>query len=221
MPQWIPQAGASIFFGSIAVAIVIAFLVGRWAKRRQMETGQSFPIIRASFAIIFGLPLVVLFLTGVPFQPEYAELGGFNFRGGMTVQPEFMALLLGLALYTGAFIAEIVRSGIVAVSHGQTEAAYSLGLRPNPTMRLIIIPQALRVIIPPLTSQYLNLTKNSSLAVAIGYPDLVAVFSNTVGNQTGQAVEVILMTMAVYMTLSLLTSAFMNWFNSRVALVER
>jgi general L-amino acid transport system permease protein len=132
-----------------------------------------------------------------------------------------MALLLGLALYTGAFIAEIVRSGIVAVSHGQTEAAYSLGLRPNPTMRLIIIPQALRVIIPPLTSQYLNLTKNSSLAVAIGYPDLVAVFSNTVGNQTGQAVEVILMTMAVYMTLSLLTSAFMNWFNSRVALVER
>jgi general L-amino acid transport system permease protein len=139
----------------------------------------------------------------------------------MTVQPEFMALLLGLALYTGAFIAEIVRSGIVAVSHGQTEAAYSLGLRPNPTMRLIIIPQALRVIIPPLTSQYLNLTKNSSLAVAIGYPDLVAVFSNTVGNQTGQAVEVILMTMAVYMTLSLLTSAFMNWFNSRVALVER
>ena len=221
IPQFIPEAGATAVFVSVAVALAVTFGVGRWAKARPARTGQAFPTIRIGIAIIIGLPLLVFFLTGTPFTMEYPELGGFNFRGGNAVHPEFMALLLGLSLYTGAFIAEIVRSGIKAVSHGQTEAAFSLGLRPNTTMRLIIIPQALRVIIPPLTSQYLNLTKNSSLAVAIGYPDLVAVFSNTVGNQTGQAVEVILMTMLVYITLSLLTSAFMNWFNARVALVER
>ena len=141
--------------------------------------------------------------------------------GGTVIRPEFIALLLGLSLYTASFIAEIVRAGILAVAKGQTEAAYALGLSPNHTSRLVIIPQAMRVIIPPLTSQYLNLTKNSSLAVAIGYPDLVAVFGGTVLNQTGQAVEVITITMLVYLTISLLTSAFMNWFNARVALVER
>lgn len=220
-PEFIPGAGASFVFAAAAIAIAAAVGLARWARARQERTGQTFPTIRTGIAIIVLLPTMAFFLMGSPFTVEYPELGGFNFRGGMTVQPEFMALLLGLSLYTGAFIAEIVRSGIKAVSHGQTEAAFSLGLRPNATMRLIIIPQALRVIIPPLTSQYLNLTKNSSLAVAIGYPDLVAVFSNTVGNQTGQAVEVILMTMLVYITISLLTSAFMNWFNARVALVER
>ena len=149
------------------------------------------------------------------------ELAGFNFRGGATVTPEFLALMLGLVIYTASFIAEIVRAGILAVSHGQTEASLSLGLDRGKTLRLIIVPQALRVIIPPLTNQYLNLTKNSSLAVAIGYPDLVSIFAGTVLNQTGQAVEVIMMTMVVYLTLSLLTSAFMNWFNSRIALRER
>jgi general L-amino acid transport system permease protein len=171
--------------------------------------------------MVIGLPLVAFLVTGMPVSMEYASLQGFNMVGGWVIQPEFMALLLGLSLYTASFIAEIVRAGILAVSRGQTEAAFALGLRPNLTSRLVIVPQAMRVIIPPLTSQFLNLTKNSSLAVAIGYPDLVSIFGGTVLNQTGQAVEVISITMLVYLTLSLLTSAFMNWFNSRVALVER
>lgn len=221
MPKWIPEAGASMVVIAVALGIVAAFVTARWAKRRQMATGQAFPTVRVALSLIFGLPLIAMVLTGTPFTAEYPELRGFNYQGGFSVRPEFMALLLGLSLYTASFIAEIVRSGILAVSKGQTEAAYSLGLRPNATMRLVIIPQALRVIIPPLTSQYLNLTKNSSLAVAVGYPDLVSVFSGTVANQTGQAVEVISMTMLVYLSLSLMTSAFMNWFNARVALVER
>jgi general L-amino acid transport system permease protein len=164
---------------------------------------------------------MVFLVTGAPLAFEYPELAGFNFVGGFHIKPEFMALLLGLVLYTATYIGEIVRAGILAVAHGQTEAAYALGFRPGFTLRLIVIPQALRVIIPPLTSQYLNLTKNSSLAVAVGYPDLVSVFSGTVLNQTGQAVEVIFITMMVYLSISLATSAFMNWFNRRVALVER
>ena len=145
---------------------------------------------------------------------------GFNFVGGTTILPELIALLLSLSIYTASFIAEIVRAGILAVSHGQTEAAHALGLRAQPTLRLVVIPQALRVIIPPLTSQYLNLTKNSSLAVAIAYPDLVAM-GGVVMNQSGRAVEVVLIWMFVYLTISLLTSAFMNWYNARVRLVER
>jgi general L-amino acid transport system permease protein len=171
--------------------------------------------------LIFGFPIVVFLLSGMPITFEYAELKGFNMRGGTVIIPEFMSLVLALSLYTASFIAEIVRAGILAVSHGQTEAAHALGLRNGPTLRLVVIPQAMRVIIPPLTSQYLNLTKNSSLAVAIAYPDLVSVFAGTVLNQTGQAVEIILMTMAVYLTLSILTSMFMNWYNARMALVER
>jgi general L-amino acid transport system permease protein len=148
-------------------------------------------------------------------------MGRFNIRGGIELLPEFMALLFGLVIYTAAFIAEVVRAGILAVPKGQTEAAYSLGLRPGPTLRLVVVPQAMRVIVPPLTSQYLNLTKNSSLAVAIGYPDLVQIFAGTVLNQTGQAVEVVVITMAVYLTISLVTSLLMNIYNRRVALVER
>jgi general L-amino acid transport system permease protein len=157
----------------------------------------------------------------MPLTFDYPELKGFNFQGGMVVQPEFMALLLGLSIYTASFIAEIVRAGIMGVSKGQKEAARAIGLSNGQMLRLVVIPQAARIIIPPLTSQYLNLTKNSSLAVAIGYPDFVSVFTGTVLNQTGQAVEIILLTMAVFLTLSLLTSAFMNWFNTRMALVER
>jgi len=156
-----------------------------------------------------------------PIGLNYAELKGFNFVGGMRIIPELIALLWAISFYTAAFIAEIVRAGILAVSHGQTEAAHALGLRAAPTLRLVVIPQALRIIIPPLTSQYLNLTKNSSLATAIGYPDLVAVFMGTTLNQTGQAVEIVGMTMGVYLTISLLISAFMNWYNKRKALVER
>jgi general L-amino acid transport system permease protein len=177
--------------------------------------------VYVSLAIILGLPLLAAVVTGFPLNWEYPELKGFNFRGGLVVIPEFVSMLLALSFYTASFIAEIVRAGIQSVSHGQSEAAHSLGLKPSPTLQLVIMPQALRVIIPPLTSQYLNLTKNSSLAVAIAYPDLVSVFAGTVLNQTGQAVEIIAITMAVYLSLSLIISMFMNWYNKRIALVER
>lgn len=216
-------------FESGAVAIAIAFAIGvvgtivlaRWAKRRQELTGQRFPVFLSALGLIIGLPVLATLATGVPVTWEYPVLKGFNFQGGLVVIPEFMALLLALVAYTGAFIGEIVRAGIQSVSRGQTEAAHSLGVRPGPTLRLVIIPQALRVIIPPLTSQFLNLTKNSSLAAAIGYPELVAVFSGTVLNQTGQAVECIALTMLVYFTISLCISLYMNWYNKRMALVER
>jgi general L-amino acid transport system permease protein len=176
-------------------------------------------------ALVLGLPLAtwgVLALVGAdPVTVEVPVKGTFNLRGGLQLYPEFVALVLGLTLYTAAFIAEVVRAGIQAVSRGQTEAARALGLQPGPTLRLVVIPQAMRVIVPPLTSQYLNLTKNSSLAVAIGYPDLVQVFMGTVLNQTGQAVEVVAITMAVYLSISLVTALVMNVYNRRVALVER
>jgi general L-amino acid transport system permease protein len=206
---------------ALLVAIVAVVVLARWARRRQLATGQLFPTFWTSVAILLGLPILVFLATGAPLAFEFPQLKGFNFVGGWNIKPEFIALLLGLSLYTATYIAEIVRAGILAVAHGQTEAAYALGLRAGPALRLVVIPQAMRVIIPPLTSQYLNLTKNSSLAVAVGYPDLVAVFAGTVLNQTGQAVEVIFLTMVVYLAISLATSLFMNWFNRRVALVER
>jgi general L-amino acid transport system permease protein len=201
------------------VAAAIAYRI--WAKRRQNATGQQAPVLLVTLAFVIVLPLVVLALSGFPLTFKYPQSGRFNIQGGLEILPEFMALLFGLVLYTAAFIAEVVRAGIRSVAKGQTEAAYSLGLRPGPTLRLVVVPQAMRVIIPPLTSQYLNLTKNSSLAVAIGYPDLVQIFAGTVLNQTGQAVEVIAITMAVYLTISLATSALMNLYNRHIALVER
>ena len=221
IPRIIPEDGASLVLYAAILALIAWFVIGNWAKKRQIATGQQFPVFLTGMGLLIGLPLLAALVTGIPFSTEYASLQGFNMGGGWVIQPEFMALLLGLSLYTAAFIAEIVRAGILAVSRGQTEASFALGLRPGHTNRLVIIPQAMRVIIPPLTSQYLNLTKNSSLAVAIGYPELVSVFGGTVLNQTGQAVEVLAITMGVYLTISLLTSAFMNWFNSKVALVER
>ncbi|HEX2134932.1 MAG TPA: ABC transporter permease subunit, partial [Microvirga sp.] len=195
------------------------------AKREQEQTGRQHPVGLTALALILGLPALVWLALAVignsPITFDMPEQQRFNLRGGMQILPEFVALLLGLVIYTAAFIAEIVRAGILAVSKGQTEAAYSLGLRPGLTTRLVIIPQAMRVIIPPLTSQYLNLIKNSSLAVAIGYPDLVQVFMGTVLNQTGQAIEVVAITMGVYLTISLLTSFFMNVYNRRMAIVER
>ena len=171
--------------------------------------------------LIVGLPSLAALVFGDPFHWTVPELKGFNFRGGWVLIPELMALTLALTVYTAAFIAENVRSGIQAVSHGQTEAARSLGLPAAKTLRLVIIPQALRVIIPPLTSQYLNLTKNSSLAAGIGYPDMVSLFAGTVLNQTGQAIEVISITMSVYLAISISISILMNWYNKRIALVER
>ena len=167
------------------------------------------------------MPGLAVLIGGNPLVWSVPELAGFNFRGGWVMIPELMALTLALTIYTAAFIAENVRSGIMAVSHGQTEAARSLGLRPGITLRLVIIPQALRVIIPPLTSQYLNLAKNSSLAAGIGYPDMVSLFAGTVLNQTGQAIEVIAITMSVYLAISISISLLMNWYNKRIALIER
>ena len=221
MPTPVLLPGWRVVVILFLAAVIGAILLGRWSYARQMRTGQQFPSFFAGLGLIVGVTIVALLVTGIPIRFEVPVLQGFNFVGGVAILPELVALLLALSIYTAAFIAEIVRAGILAVSHGQTEAAYSLGLQANPTLRLVVIPQALRVIIPPLTSQYLNLTKNSSLAVAIGYPDLFQVFAGTVLNQTGQAIEVIAITMAVYLTISLTTSAAMNWYNRRIALVER
>jgi general L-amino acid transport system permease protein len=218
-PQFQPGFGWVLL--ALGIAAVLAWLLARWARRRQMATGQPFPTLSVSLALLIGLPLLAFWLAGSPLHWQVPELQGFNFRGGLVVIPEMASLLLALTIYTAAFIAEIVRAGIQAVSHGQTEASFSLGLNSGKTLRLIILPQALRVIIPPLTNQYLNLTKNSSLAAAIGYPDMVAAFAGTVLNQTGQAIECIAITMAVYLTISLLISFMMNWYNRRVAVVER
>jgi len=216
-------------FGTAFEAVVVAFLVGVaaaiaffiWARGQQAKTGKQYHNGWVALLLVVGLPLAVFFAVGQPLSFDYPQQGRFNLTGGMQIFPEFVALLIGLSTYTGGFIAEVVRAGILAVSKGQSEAAHALGLRSGPTLKLVVIPQAMRVIIPPLTSQYLNLTKNSSLAVAIGYPDLVQVFTGTVLNQTGQAVEVVAITMAVYLTISLVTSFVMNLYNKRMALVER
>jgi general L-amino acid transport system permease protein len=221
LPQPVVQSG----FGAVEIALLvgivgaIAFYV--WARKRQERTGQQAPVFWVVLGLVAGLPLAAFIVAGRPLGFEFPQAGRFNITGGVEILPEFAALLFGLSIYTAAFIAEVVRAGILAVSRGQSEAAYSLGLRPGPTLRLVVIPQAMRVIIPPLTSQYLNLTKNSSLAVAIGYPDLVQVFTGTVLNQTGQAVEVVAITMLVYLFISLGTSFLMNIYNRRMALAER
>jgi general L-amino acid transport system permease protein len=220
MPRPVFAEGSWIILAALAAGLAGWLFLRSWARKRQAATGEQFPIGWSALGLIVVLPLLVTFIGGFVTFDEPA-LRGFNFQGGMRIIPEFVALLLALVTYTAGFIAEIVRAGILAVSHGQTEAAHSLGLKNGPTLRLVVIPQAMRVIIPPLTSQYLNLTKNSSLAVGIGYPDLVAVFAGTTLNQTGQAIEIIAMTMACYLTISLITSGFMNWYNARTRLVER
>jgi len=202
------------------VACVAIYLIRRWARKRQDRPGQIFPLVRVAAGILIGLPVIAWWLGGAPTAMDVPELRGFNFIGGVSVSPEFTALLLGLVLYTAAFVAEVVRAGIQSVSKGQTEAAMSIGLKPGQVLNLVILPQALRVIIPPLTSQMLNLTKNSSLAVAIGYPDFVSVAGTTI-NQTGQAIEGVALIMMVYLIFSLSTSAFMNWYNKKMKLVER
>lgn len=227
-PKPIWEDGSYLIAVALLIAIVASFVISRWAHKRQDATGQQFPVFWIALGLIIGLPLITYFVTGMPMHlehPVFVDTGprirqGFELNVGFNLIPEFLALTAALAIYTAAFIAEIVRAGIQAVSHGQTEASHALGLRQGPTLRLVIIPQAMRVIIPPLTSQYLNLTKNSSLAVAIAFPDLVSV-GGTVLNQTGQAIEIIGIWMAIYLTLSLVTSAFMNWYNQRMALVER
>lgn len=201
--------------------VILGAVLFWWARRVQARTGKRPNAGLFSIGMVIGVPLIVFFLSGSPLSFDIPVQGRFNASGGMTLPPEFVSMVIGLTTYTAAFIAENVRAGIVAISKGQTEAAQALGLSHGQTIRLVIMPQALRVIIPLLNSEYLSLTKNSSLGVSIGYPDLVNVFTGTVLNQTGQAVEMVSVTMLVYLTLSLLTSAFMNWFNRRVALVER
>jgi general L-amino acid transport system permease protein len=220
IPKPVFGEGAYLGLAGFIAAIVGVYLIGRWAKARQAATGEIFPLFWTSAGLIVLLPLVGFALAGFPVSWEVPELKGFNFAGGYAVIPELIALLLALSVYYGTYIAESVRAGIQAVSHGQTEAAHALGLRSGTTLRLVVIPQAMRVVIPPLASSYLSLTKDSSLAVAIGYPDLVAT-GGTVLNQTGQAVEIVSIWMAVYLSLSLFTSGLMNWFNARMRLVER
>jgi general L-amino acid transport system permease protein len=221
VPRPIFGDGSDLVVTAFVLAIVAALVLRVLARRRQARTGRRLPVLWPALGLIIGAPAVVLALTGFPIAFEQPVLRGFNFVGGFRLYPEFVALLIALTTYTAAFIAEVVRAGILAVSSGQTEAARALGLRRALTLRLIVVPQALRVIVPPLTNQYLNLTKNSSLAVAIGYPDLVAVFAGTTLNQTSQAIEIIAITMAVYLSISLLTSALMNWYNARIRPAER
>ncbi|MFO7527746.1 MAG: amino acid ABC transporter permease [Marinobacter sp.] len=221
LPEPLTQDGFGLVWGAIIVAIVAVVGLRRWAKKRQLATGEIFPTFKVGLAILVLLPVISYFIAGQPMQWDIPALKGFNFGGGITLIPELAALWIALSLYTASFIAEIVRSGILSVSKGQTEAASALGLPDGLTLRLVVIPQAMRVIIPPLTSQYLNLVKNSSLATAIGYPDLVAVFMGTTLNQTGQAVEVVAITMVVYLTISLLISLFMNIYNRAVAIKEQ
>ncbi|MCP4020527.1 MAG: amino acid ABC transporter permease [Desulfobacteraceae bacterium] len=218
----IPESHPAYKYMAIAVIIAVVLIVflQKWAKKRQNLTGKAFPVLPVSIALLLAFPLFCWLIGGAPTGMNIPELKGFNFKGGITISPEFAALLLGLVLYTAAFVAEVVRAGIQAVSKGQTEAAMAIGLKPGQVLNLIILPQALRVIIPPLTSQMLNLTKNSSLAVAIGYPDFVSV-AGTAINQTGQAIEGVMLIMIVYLIFSLSTSAFMNWYNKKMALVER
>lgn len=207
-------------FAAAAAGVAVAILCARWATMRRLADGRPRPVWPLMFAVVAGAPVAVSVVTGADWIMTAPELRGFNFRGGANVSPEFFALLVGLVIYTSAFIAEIVRAGILAVGRGQWEAARALGLHNRAILQLIVLPQALRVIVPPVTSQYLNLAKNSSLAVAIGYQDIVSI-TNTVINQTGQAVEGIAIIMAVYLTISLTISLFMNWYNKRIALTER
>ena len=221
LPSPVPEAGFWIVATAFALSVVFAIAFRRWAKKVQDETGRTYPVLWISTGAIIGATAIAFLATGMPLSWEIPALKGFNFKGGLAIRPEFIALWLALSYYTSCFIAEIVRAGILAVSHGQTEAAYAVGLRPNRTLQLIVIPQALRVIVPPLASQYLNLTKNSSLAIAIGYMDVVATIGGISLMQTGKEMESMMIVMLVYLVISLLIAGFMNWYNKKMALAER
>jgi len=221
VPAPVAGKGAGAVIAVFTVSVIAIVLLKLWARRLQIRTGRHVPLLWIPLALLVVPSLVALIATGFPIGFERPELRGFNFVGGIRLLPEFVALVVALTTYTAAFIAEVVRAGLLAVPRGQSEAAFALGLRRGLTLRLIVVPQALRVIVPPLTNQYLNLTKNSSLAVAVGYPDLFAVFAGTTLHQTGQAIEIIAITMAVYLAISLITSALMNWYNAHIRIAER
>jgi len=220
VPDPVLQPGAGAVFIALVVAVVGSVVLRRWARKRQEATGQRFPVFATSVLLILGLPAIVSLALGNPVVWDVPVLGGFNFSGGLAFQPEVVALIVGLGLNSSAFIAEIIRGGIMAVNHGQTEASLALGLKPRWALRLVVIPQAQRIVIPPMVSQYLNVVKNSTLAGFIGYPDLFAVIG-TSQNQTGRAVECISIMMLFYLGVSLIISTVLNWYNKRVALVER
>jgi general L-amino acid transport system permease protein len=221
LPMPLPRGNALWFVGALLTALVAAAGFREWARRRQEHTGAQAPVTAVAVALIIGLPMVVWAAVGAPFAFDIARLAGFNLKGGLQIIPEMAALVFGLVTFTAAFIAEIVRAGLLAVPVGQSEAAAALGLHRSLMMKLVIIPQAMRLITPPLTSQYLNVVKNSSLAVFIGYPDLVQIFAGTVLNQTQAAVQVMAITMAVYLVISLAIAVALNFFNTRHALKER
>ena len=220
-PRPVFENGFSYVFIAFILALVSSFFLRRWAKKRQDETGKQFPVVTSAFGMVIFVPLLLFFILGSPLSFDYPALKGFNFKGGMVIRPEFIAMFLALTIYTAAFISETVRSGILSVTKGQREASASLGLKKSWIMRLIIIPQALRVIVPPLTSQYLNLTKNSSLGIAVGYADLVHGFGGISLNQTGQAIECMVIVMATYLTISLTISLFMNIYNRSIQFKEK
>jgi general L-amino acid transport system permease protein len=220
MPAPVFGENFGIVLAAFALGVVAAIAFTIWANARQRATGKRPPVLWVNLGLIVLFPLIVFVVMGAPLTLDYPVPGSFNMKGGMVIGPEFLALYLALSLYTASFIAEIVRAGIRGVSKGQSEASYALGLRPGQATRLVVLPQALRIIIPPLTSQYLNLIKNSSLAVAVGYADLVAV-GGTILNQSGKSIEIIAIWMVIYVSISLITSLFMNWFNAKMALVER
>lgn len=220
-PAIVGESGSGFVHAALAIAVIAAIIIKKWAKKRQDETGQQFPVFITAIGLIIGLPLITNLILGTPFILDYPSLQGFNFAGGVTVIPELMALTLALSVYGAAFIAEAVRAGIQSVPHGQTEAARSIALPEKRIMSLIIVPQAMRVIIPLLNSEYQSLIKNSTLATAIGYPDLFTVFVGTTLNQTGQAIEIVFMTMAAYFAINMLVSVIMNFMNGGVALTER
>ena len=221
IPKPLTESGIELVYLFFVIAIIFSILFAKYCKRKQDLTGVQYPVFWINLLVICFLPLIAFFLSGMPISLEIPALKGFNFRGGMHMSPELAALTFALGIYTAAFIAEIVRAGILAIDKGQREAAESIGLKPSKVMNLVILPQARRVIIPPLTSQYLNLTKNSSLAIAIGYMDLVATLGGISLNQTGREMETMLIVMLIYLSVSLSISAFMNWYNSKVKLVGR
>jgi len=220
-PMPIFEEGAWMIGAALVAALIGGWLISRWAKKRHDETGQEFPVFWVNLALLILLPLLAYYAAGKPLHFDYPELKGFNFRGGKTFTPEFLALLFALTIYTATFIAEAIRSGIEAVNKGQKEAATSLGLTPMQSLKLVILPQAIRISIPPIINQYLNLTKNSSLAAAVGYPELVTIFAGTSLNITGQALEIIGITMLTYLIISLVVSLILNWFNKKMKIKER
>jgi general L-amino acid transport system permease protein len=221
IPQLVGESGSGFVYGAMVAAIISIFIMKRWVTKRQEATGEQFPVLWSSLALLIGLPLLALLVSGVPFHLDYPSLQGFNFRGGTTIIPEFMALAVALSIYTGAFIAEAVRAGIQSVPQGQTEAARSIGLKESKIMTLIIVPQAMRVITPMLNSEYQSLVKNTTIATAIGYPELFTVFAGSALNQVGQAVEIMFMTLAIYFALNMTISFVMNSFNKRTELTTR